>query len=336
MFGQPLAVETLAKMIEHLDRAHFLEGPTFETHYGALLAEFRTKGIREVRSAEALGLTGGDGLVFRGILEGAESPQRTGPVAGLIVPHLDYPRGGPCYGAGYACVAARKCPERIVVLGTNHFGRSTSVVGTANDFVTPLGRTPTDREFISQLEARCGDLRQYELDHAREHSAELQVAWLQHVYGPERFKLAAFLCPDICGPTGTKPHDGAGCDLREFALALAETINEDGVDTLLVAGADLSHVGAAFGDERQLDSAFLGEVEAADRAAIAELERGKPEEFAAVVARRDNDTRICSMGCMYALATALANRTPTLLRYHQAVDEPTQTCVTCCAMVYAS
>ena len=123
--------------------------------------------------------------------------------------------------------------------------------------------------------------------------------------------------------------------MREFARALAELVRDEGGDTLIVAGADLSHVGGAFGDERRLDSAFLREVEVADRAAVAELERGRPEEFAAVVTRRDNDTRICSTGCMFALATALSDRTPTLLRYHQAVDEPTQTCVTCCAMVYS-
>src|SRR5439155_18099510 len=162
-------------------------------------------------------------------------------------PHLDFPRGRPAYGAGYdalrRAVACGAAPRRVVILGTNHFGRSRSVVATEKDFQTPWGALETDREFLSRLQSACrAKLAPYELDHLREHSIELQAVWLRHVLGGEA-RIVSFLCPDPSGPRGTAPGDPGGVDLREFALALGQLLRDDPEPTLLVASADLSHVG---------------------------------------------------------------------------------------------
>ncbi|MBI4718145.1 MAG: AmmeMemoRadiSam system protein B [Planctomycetes bacterium] len=332
--GRPLSIETLTSILHHLEQARFLEGAAFEDHYRSLLAEYRRRGVRDMPHAEALGIVAGDGRLFDEMLEQVPEPFAGGRVCGLVAPHLDYPRGRPCYARAYAALRHRPAPRRVVILGTNHFGRSTSAVATANDFATPLGRTQTDVPFLERLEGACGDLRAFEFDHVREHSVELQLAWLQHLYGADAFHVVAVLCPDPCGPTGTAPADARGTDLAEFALALGRAIHEDPTDTLLVAGADLSHVGANFGDERLLDAAFLQEVRGRDQQALRRLLDAGPEAFRAAVAEQNNPTRVCSAGCMFTLATALQGSKPTLLGYHQAVDRPTQTCVTCAAVVY--
>jgi AmmeMemoRadiSam system protein B len=197
-----------------------------------------------------------------------------------------------------------------------------------------MGTVRTAVSFLERLEDRCGNLRTYELDHAREHSIELQVAWLQHLFGSDTFEMVPVLCPDPCGPTGTLPVDGQGVDLREFASILGELLADDPQDTLVVAGADLSHVGAAFGDERRLDDAFLEEVRQRDHRALDELQINDPSAFLERVAEQDNATRICSAGCLYVLAAALPDTTGTVLRYHQAVDQASQTCVTCTAVAF--
>ncbi|MEK7710772.1 MAG: AmmeMemoRadiSam system protein B [Planctomycetota bacterium] len=336
-FGQSVAMETLRTMLDHLERARFLEGPAFESYFQALLSEYRAKGVRKMSLAAPPGISDASGDLFRQMLpsDGQAPPVPVDRVRGLVAPHLDYPRGEPCYASAYGAIRRRPRPDRVVILGTNHFGRSTGVVATANDFETPLGRTPCDREFLTRLETRCGDLRRYELDHAREHSIELQVVWLQFLFGAETLKIAPFLCPDPCGPTGTIPSDGRGVDLREFATVLGDLIAEDPTDTLLIAGADLSHIGASFGDERTIDDAFLDEVRIRDRRALDHLELGDPDGFVRRIAEHDNSTRICSAGCIFALATALPGARATVLRYHQVVDHETQTCVTCAAAVYA-
>jgi len=332
--GQGVSPDTITKLLDHLERAHFLEGDSFEEWYADLVNEFRSRGVREMPSAASLGISDTSGSLFEAILSQTEPPRFNGDVRGLIAPHLDYPRGSPCYAAAYGALRGRAAPDRVVILGTNHFGRSRSVVATASDFVTPLGRTKADAAFIEGLEARCGDLRRFEFDHVREHSVELQVAFLQHLFGADRFTIVPVLCPDPCGPTGTAPADGAGVDLRAFSEALAEQIAADSKDTLVIAGADLSHVGENFGDTRPLDDAFLEEVRRRDRQGLDWLEINDPASFVRTLAQDDNPTRVCSAGCLFALRTALPTATAVILRYHQAVDRDTQTCVTCAAAVF--
>lgn len=329
--GQPLADDTLRSMIRHLDEAWFLEGPSLEARYDSLTEEYRRRGVRAMPNAEALGI-GSGAAVFREILGDKNGAAEAPPVCGIIAPHLDYPRGGPCYAEAYGALVNRPVPNRVVILGTNHFGRGTSVVATACAFETPLGVTRVDREFLGRVESRVGNLRDAEWDHVREHSVELQVAWLQHIFGAEAFTIVPFVCPDPCGPRGSCGDMGA--ELEDFSSVLIETARSIGGDTLLVAGADMSHVGAAFGDDRPLDEAFLGEVERVDREALARLEAGDSQGFVDTLAERENETRICSAGCMSVLASALREAKPVLRRYHQAVDVESGTCVTCAAMTY--
>lgn len=332
---QPLSEDTLARVVENLRDAHLLEGPAFEEHYASLLKVYRDHGVREMPHADQLGLADGSGNVFRDMLKGTAPPDTTSErIRGVVAPHLDYPRGKPCYALAYGALRERPPPKRVIVLGTNHFGRSTSPVATGSAFATPLGTTNVDLDFLERLEARCGELRRFELDHAREHSVELQVAWLQYLYGARSFAIVPILCNDPCGPTGTEPRDGAGVDLAVFASALRDLLAEDPLDTLLVAGADLSHVGPTFGDARPLAQEQLQGVRRADEALLTELQGGGPEALVRLLRRTDNATRVCSAGCLYVLSAALPSARSTILGYHQAVDEAAQTCVTCAAMIY--
>ncbi len=333
--GVPIALQTLRSMIEKLDEAHFLEGEDFEHYYQSLLATYRESGVRALPQPEILSVWDPGGTFFDDCLAQADRVNLPGPVIGLVAPHLDYPRGRPCYASAYVTLKDRPVPDTIVILGTNHFGRSSSVVATGSDFETPLGVSVTNVAFIEELEFRCGSLRAFEYDHMREHSIELQVIWLQHLFGCSSFSIVPILCPDPCGPTGTAPYDGCGVDLEEFAVALREVMADSDADTLVVAGADLSHVGEEFGDERQLDEAFLNEVRGVDEGALESLQSGGPEAFVDCLARNENPTRVCSAGCIYVLAQALPSAKATLLAYHQAVDQSTQTCVTCAAMAFA-
>ena len=78
-----------------------------------------------------------------------------GALRAIVAPHLDFPRGRPAYAAAYAALRQSlqetEPPGRVVILGTNHFGRSSSVVGTEKDFQTPWGVLETDRAFLQRL-----------------------------------------------------------------------------------------------------------------------------------------------------------------------------------------
>jgi len=333
-YNQKLSEETVATMIDHLEKAHFLEGPSFEHFYQSLVDRYRKSGVRQMLHADSLGIVDDSGKLFDDMLAQETFENISKPIRGLVAPHLDYPRGAPCYARAYNLLRDQPAPDRIVILGTNHFGRSTSVVTTGNDFQTPLGTTTTDRDFIDRIEQKCGDLRQHELDHQREHSIELQVAWLQHLYGADQFEMVAVLCHDPCGSNGTASYDGQGVDLIDFSDALRETIAEDKKNTLLIAGADLSHVGENFGDNRKLEESFLQEVQDHDREALNRLEHQGSDAFVQFLQEKENYTRVCSAGCIFTLARVLPDAQALMLRYHQAVDPSTQTCVTCTAIAF--
>jgi AmmeMemoRadiSam system protein B len=358
-FGQAIPRQQLDDLVNQLDAAHYLDSDDFTRHYQSLVDAYRAAPARLCRDLSAYGIDGELGSGNPNLESSPPDPaaassaikaiiarmlahcqvsligKKNRRLAGLIAPHLDYGRGTPCYADAYAVLATAEPVRRVVILGTNHYGRGTSVVATRKDFGTPLGTTRTDRAFLEALEARCGaDLCAHEFDQAREHSVELQVLILQHLLGADNFEIVPALCHDPCGPTGTAPYDGQGVDLRAFGEALGELIRSDESPTLIIAGADLSHVGRRFGDDRDLTAAFLSDVERQDRAALSELVAGRRDGFVDQLIARDNSTRVCSAGCIYALHTALEGAKGELLRYHQAVDQAGGTCVTCCAAAF--
>lgn len=339
--GSSPSEQQIADLIDALDDNLMLDSPRFQAHYRERVEAYAAATVRESRSAESYG-AGADGLggllarLMPDLRETAEAlPARPERLVGLVAPHLDYQRGAPCYLKAYAELLAAGPATRFVILGTNHFGQATATTATSKDFATPLGTVPTDRGFIERLEQRCGaSLREAEYDHLREHSIELQVVMLQHLFPAGGFSIVPVLCHDPCGPTRTMPYDGRGVGIKTFAEHLEDLLAEDDTPTVLIAGADLSHVGRNFGDECELDEPFMEQVRKADDAALGHLLAGDAEAFVSCLVERTNRTRICSGGCLYALRTALPRAQAELIGYHQAVDRETGTGVTCAALAF--
>lgn len=333
-FGRMLFSDELAKLLAQLDEAMLLDGPRFRAHMAQVERRYRESPVRAAIHADGVG--DDPRAYFDTLLDhpADAEPRGGGRLLGVIAPHLDYARGRPCYAAAYADLLRHTDATRFVIVGANHFGARRAVVATRKDFATHDGVVPHDGEFMQRIERRLNaDLCEGELDHEREHSVELQVHVLRHVLGDRDFRIAPYLCPDPCGPTGTRPSDGRGVDLRDFAAGLGETLRDDPTPTCLIAAADLSHVGEYFQDDTGMDAASLARVEAHDRRLLNSLAAEGPEAFRSAVAATQNATNIFRVGCIYVLATALHGRaTATLRRYHQAVTREMRNCVTCAAV----
>lgn len=333
-YSQPIAREKIIELLNTLDQAHLLAGESFDRYYEQLVSDYRSAPARVMDNVAELGLQCDPIKSLRRVIDVAPTSWTTRDrIVGLISPHMDYDRGGPCYSAAFSALLDRPAPERIVFLGTNHFGQSCSVVATGKDFETPLGLTRTDRAFLDSIESKVGDLCRHEFDHQREHSVELQLLLCQRLWDAGNFEMCAFLCPDPCGPTGTAPIDGDGVDMRAFSQVLGEAIRADNTDTLIIAGADLSHVGRHFGDECELDETFLDDVRQCDLSALEYVAANQPDAFLNLLCDKDNATRVCSAGCISALMFALPEAKLDVLRYHQAVDDCKSVGVTCAAAV---
>jgi MEMO1 family protein len=329
--GMELPEQEILSLVQALNEALLLRGERVEHALAERRAAYRLAPTRDNRDRypEPAALRAEIEQLLAG---GVATPVPN--VHGLIAPHLDYARGAPCYGDAYATLAQATAADRFVILGTNHSGESASVVVTTKDFRTPLGLAPTDAEFIRELEQEIGaPVCQREHDHAREHSIELQVHILQVIMGDRPFTIVPVLCPDATGPTGTAPMDGVGPDLADFGRALARLLAEADGRTVVIAGADLSHVGQRFHDPEPTTSAFLEDVARSDRGLLSLLEQRADEEFLTRIRATENQTRICSSGCIYTLLRALPDRALRVLSYHQAVDLRAETHVTCAAAV---
>jgi len=342
VFGQRVSMEQLEDLAAQLDEQLFLDSPRFDEYVARSEREFNEAPTRQTQPDSGFGVELHQlPIALREIVGEPKPAPDGGRLVALIAPHLDLRRGRECYAEAYRLLGAANHAERFVILGTNHFGRSASVVATRKPFETPLGTAPADGEFLERLNRRCGvDLCERQYDHKREHSVEIQVLFLQYLMYRRPFRIVPALCPDPCGPTGTAPIDGRGVDLRTFAEVLGDEIAADPVPTCIIAGADLSHVGRRFGDDCELTESFLKQVEQTDREALGHIEANEPEAFRRFLAETQNRTRVCSAGSIHALMTALnraygRDRLSTrVLRYHQAVDKAAHTCVTCAAVAF--
>ena len=154
-----------------------------------------------------------------------ESAPHDGPAPrALIAPHAGYIYSGPIAGSAYArLAAARDTIQRVVLFGPSHRVALQGLATTAMDeFATPLGTVPVDREAIEELQ-QFPFVRIADDAHAQEHSLEVHLPFLQQVLA--NFKIVPIVVGD------------ATPEQVEKAIALLW----DPGPTLMVISSDLSH-----------------------------------------------------------------------------------------------
>lgn len=278
-------------------------------------------------------------------LENAENPSLDSLPKAIVVPHLDYMRGWINYASAYGKLRVCDRPDRIVILGTNHFGACTGVCGCDKGYETPMGICAADTKMIDALRAKLGDtLFENRYDHEHEHSIELQIMWIQHVFG----KDDAGNYPPVFGalihdPTvnNGESYDGKGIGLEPFVAALKSAIRELPGRTLVISSADLSHTGPAFGDKQPLAGESPEATEARnkvlqhDHEMVQLVAQNKPAELVASMAWQQNPTRWCSIGNLVATLLIVEPSEVELLNFSAAMDQQGMTMVSSVSMVMA-
>lgn len=308
----------LLELVRKLDEFGLLWGPTCESLEEKKKAELATSGAFAAGATRSLGE---DPAVIRAQLEKwldeAEDAEIEEPIAGIVACHLDFARGHPVYASSYRTIAKGPKPDRVVILGTNHFGLGDGVVMSDLAFESPLGRMPVDGAVVERVRAATGRKLFVDiLDHVPEHSVQLHIPWIQHLYGS--IPVVAALVPDPV--VGLLADDGARVGVDEFVDVLGSALAAEGGRTLFVASADLSHVGPAFGEPAAVNEQRRREVETHDRAMLREFIAG-PDALVARMRELKNPTRWCSVGCMTAAARLAKPSAIEMIDYRQAVDE---------------
>ncbi len=327
-------LEQFIELARRLDDAGLLWGPTFDKLEGELRDKLRLQGAFPATASRSMGQNETEcRTAVEGYLDQTEDPELAAPVMGIVAPHLDYQRGWPNYAAAYLGFKGLAAPDRVVILGTNHFGLGEGVVLSEYGFDSPSGRCPADTPVVRRVVDRLGPtVRRDQLDHLAEHSIQLHLPWIQYFFG--NVPVVAALIPDPLRPRHDAVDDDGDADesdLEEdggepvsgpqFVAALRDVLSEVGGHTRYVASSDLSHVGLQFGEPRAVDDQRRMDVERLDRDMLSNFLANDVEAFLAGFEWNRNPTRWCSIGNMAAVLDLVRPAKIDLVDYRQAFDE---------------
>jgi len=165
-----------------------------------------------------------------GYLEQAKVPGDVGDIAGIIAPHAGYRWSGLATAHSYKAVKSSDY-EVVVVMAPTHSSRFTGAsILNVDSYGTPLGSVPLDRDVCDDLLAE----RPFTCvpdAHAREHSLEIQLPFLQRVL--DDFQLV----PVVFGQVSNE-------EMWMAADALKQGLA--GRRVLYVASSDFTHYGMRF------------------------------------------------------------------------------------------
>ncbi len=200
-----------------------------------------------------------------GRLPTTEEGRVAGGLEACVCPHAGYSYSGPVAAHSYLEVSRLKRPNLVVVVGPNHYGIGSGVATYGQgEWETPLGVVPVDQAATKELVDLAGIVDIDPAAHRREHSIEVQLPFLQMLYG-NAFSLLPI---SLALQDKTTARD-LGKSLAEMLRGAAERKRS----VVLVASSDLTHYEPA-SQAREKDKALLGYVEALDIDAFyATLER---------------------------------------------------------------
>ena len=150
----------------------------------------------------------------------------TGDVVGLIVPHAGYMYSGQVAAHAYKLIQGKKY-DAVILIGPSHrvaFGGVS--ICSQGAYETPLGVIPVDENIACEMKRLSSIIIDLPAAHAREHSLEIQLPFLQIALGAFPF------IPLVMGDQNV-----ATC--RELVDAVCQVAKDCHV--LIVASSDLSH-----------------------------------------------------------------------------------------------
>ena len=151
---------------------------------------------------------------------------------GLICPHAGYMYSGPVAAHAFYHLAQDGKPDTVVLLGPNHTGYGSALsIMREGTWQTPLGKIEIDTALADDILHETKYLDIDELAHRFEHSLEVQLPFLQYLYG-DNFKIVpiSYLMQD---------YDSA----VEIGRALTEAL--DATNTVVIASSDMTHYESA-------------------------------------------------------------------------------------------
>ena len=149
-------------------------------------------------------------------------------IVGMICPHAGYMYSGPVAASAFFQLALDGKPGTVVLMGPNHTGYGSALsLMIEGAWRTPLGDVEIDSETANKIIRETSVIDVDELAHRYEHSIEVQLPFLQFLYG-NTFNIVpiCFLMQD---------YDSA----VEVGRALEQVLASS--NTIVIASSDMTH-----------------------------------------------------------------------------------------------
>lgn len=332
--GERVPVDLVVGLANELEEGLFLDAPPYRRERARIEQDFADADVREASHAggayhddatklaeyirtECIGKTG----AATGERSEPTSKHSADRLVALIAPHIDPWRGARCYGEAYGHfgTALPADADTFILFGTSHAPMRQPFALCRKAFDTPFGRLEADKASIDSIAAAC-DFDPYadQFNHKREHSLEFQAVFLRHLLG----KRKARIIPILAGlgeqqSSGDSPSDSRS--VERFLDAVRKVVDAKGA--VVIAGADLAHVGPRFGDSKPFDEEKRTELDATDRESLDHATRGDAEAFWTHVSGDLDTRRVCGLAPIYSLLRTVEKAARGHLRhYEQNVD----------------
>lgn len=320
-------VDLVVRIATELEEALFVDGAPYRRERARIEKEFATSPVRP--ASHAGGAYHDDPKKLAHYIEKeclgavADKPNgKSGKLVALVAPHIDPWRGARCYGEAYAALAGAlpEDADTFVLFGTSHAPMREPFSLCRKAFATPLGALEADLDAVDAI-ARAADFDVYadQFNHKREHSLEFQAVFLRHVLGSKR---KASIVPILAGlgeqqSRGTSPKQSR--QVERFLEAVRKVVEDK--RAVVIAGADLAHVGPRFGDPRPFDASERKALDETDRESLDHAEKVDAERFWDHVSADLDTRRVCGLAPIYSLLRTISPKAKgTVRHYEQTVD----------------
>lgn len=309
-FGIRVAPEGLTGLLSALDETYLLDNERAAGAKARALADFRAAPFR------APALAGGaypadagalkarlDDYVAQGRAQYGTTTAATA-TRGLVSPHIDYQRGGPVYGAVWdRSRDLVRSADLVIILGTDHSGGFGKLTLTRQHYATPFGVLPTAQEIVDACAAAVSAPFVEELHHRNEHSIELAAVWLHYIREGQPCEVVPVLCGSFAHFVAGQADPATDRDIAGLVGTLQAA--SAGRRVVVIAAADLAHVGPAFGGE-PVDIAGAEQLREADAALLATVAAGDAGSFFAALQQVTDRNNVCGLPPIYVALRLLA------------------------------
>ena len=317
--GIDVPLDVLGQLATALDGALLLDSPAFQAYVTG-----------PVRRPSCIGCYPDDPAAIRaqlaGLFTGPGGPGLpTAPgsrasdgrrLRAVLVPHMDYDRGGVTYGWGFKELAEQTDARLFVIVATSHYSANRFGL-TRMNFATPLGTVETDQGYVDRVVKHYGDgLFDDPHAHLPEHSIELEVVLLQYLFeGHGPFRIVPLLTGSYHDriANGRSPDDAADIARMVAALRVAEAEADEPV--CYVISGDLAHIGPKFRDPDPVGEPLLTHSKKQDDALLARLVAADPAGYFDVIAAEGDERRICGLPPTWLTLSAAKPATGSVLHY---------------------